>query len=287
MDNKTRTITSFISSKNRQSQENVYDFTIDYPDNILLCRQNEYMELNILSFDMANTMYNINGNNNSFELITNGTALSLNIPSGNYNIKTFGNKIQSLINNPNITIVYNEAQNTYTFTKLSTDTNIYKIKPITIGKLIGLNDNQEYTLNFDTGLIDLIDYNKVVIHTNNLSFYYSNVANKQNNQSIFNNVIFWKSKADIEPYALMRYNNEDGGNSFVYKIQDKQIPSINFMLKNERGEFIEDAPDYLMVVQYNFYEMKDTTTSLISIDKQIKEIYNLLIFALQRLKLLL
>ena len=287
MDNKNRTITSFISSKNRQTQENVYDFTIDYPDNILLCRQNEYMELNILSFDMANTMYNINGNNNSFEIITNGTAVSLNIPAGNYNIKTFGNKIQSLINNPNITIVYNEAQNTYTFTKLSTDTNVYKIKPITIGKLIGLNDNQEYTLNFDTGLIDLIDYNKVVIHTNNLSFYYSNVANKQNNQSIFNNVIFWKSKADIEPYALMRYNNEDGGNSFVYRIQDKQIPSINFQLKNERDEFITDAPDYLMVVQYNFYEIKDTTTSLISIDKQMKQIYTLLMFALQRLKLLL
>ena len=93
MDNKNRTITSFISSKNRQTQENVYDFTIDYPDNILLCRQNEYMELNILSFDMANTMYNINGNNNSFEIITNGTAVSLNIPAGNYNIKNFGNKM--------------------------------------------------------------------------------------------------------------------------------------------------------------------------------------------------
>ena len=247
------------------------------------------MELNILRFDMANTMYNINGNNNSFEFITNGTAVSLNIPAGNYNIKSFGNKIQSLINNANITIVYNEPQNTYTFTKLSTDTNVYKTKPITIGKLIGLNNNQEYTLNFDTGLVDLIDYNKVVIHTNDLSFYYSTVANKQNNQSIFNNVIFnnVKSKADIEPYALMRYNNEDGGNSFVYRIQDKQIPSINLQLKNERDEFITDAPDYLMVVQYNFYEIKDTTTSLISIDKQMNQIYTLLIFALQRLKLLL
>lgn len=70
-----------------------------------------------------------------------------------------------------------------------------KIKPLTIGNLIGLNDNQEYTLNFDTGLVDSIDSNKVVIHTNNkLSFYYSNVANKQNNQSIFDNVMFWKIK---------------------------------------------------------------------------------------------
>ena len=48
------------------------------------------MELNILRFDLANTMYNINGNNNSFEFITNGTAVSLNIPAGNYNIKSFG-----------------------------------------------------------------------------------------------------------------------------------------------------------------------------------------------------
>jgi len=61
--NKTRSITSFISSKNRQLQENTYDFTIDYPDGILVCRPNEYMELNVLSFDMPNTMYNINDTN--------------------------------------------------------------------------------------------------------------------------------------------------------------------------------------------------------------------------------
>ena len=43
--NKTRTITSFISSANRQLQEQSYNFTIDYPDGILSCRPNEYMKL--------------------------------------------------------------------------------------------------------------------------------------------------------------------------------------------------------------------------------------------------
>ena len=93
--NKTRSITSFISSKNRQLQENTYDFRIDYPDGILACRPNEYMELNVLSFDMANTMYNINDTNNQFEIIINNFSDTKTIPSGNYSVKTFMHQLKT------------------------------------------------------------------------------------------------------------------------------------------------------------------------------------------------
>ena len=76
---KTRSITSFISSANRQQQENIYNFSIDYPDGILSCNSNEYMEINVLSFDMSNTMYNISTNNNTFEMITNGITIMFQI----------------------------------------------------------------------------------------------------------------------------------------------------------------------------------------------------------------
>jgi len=285
--NKTRSITSFISSVNRQANEYAYNFSIDYPDDVLLCRNNEYMEMNILSFDMPNTMYNINVSNNTFEIITDGTAEVKTIPTGNYTVKTFMKQLTTLINNEEITITYNEAQNTYTFAKDTQSTKAYIFKPVTMGKLIGLTDNTEYTINFTTGLINLINYSKVIVSTENISFYYSNIANKQSNKQLFNNIIFWKTKADVEPFQLLKYNNEDGGNSFVYHIQDKQIQNIVFQLKNERDELITDAPDYIMVVQYNFYEKKDITTSLISIDNTMKEIYNLIIFGLNRLRLLL
>ena len=285
--NKTRSITSFISSVNRQANEHTYNFSIDYPDDVLLCRNNEYMEMNILSFDMPNTMYNINVSNNTFEIITDGTVEVKTIPTGNYTVKTFMKQLTTLINNEEITITYNEAQNTYTFAKDTQSTKAYIFKPVTMGKLIGLTDNTEYTINFTTGLINLINYSKVIVSTENISFYYSNIANKQSNKQLFNNIIFWKSKADVEPFQLLKYNNEDGGNSFVYNIQDKQIQNIVFQLKNERDELITDAPDYIMVVQYNFYEKKDITTSLISIDNTMKEIYNLIIFGLNRLRLLL
>jgi hypothetical protein len=296
--NKTRSITSFISSANRQAHEQVYDFSIDYPDGILVCNADEYMELNVLSFDMPNTMYNINENNNVFEFITDGVVVSKTIPAGNYSVKTFMVQLSSLINNTDISIKYNEAQNTYTFTKKGTSQSIYKIKPITIGNLIGVGNNIEYeittvtTSGFKTGLINLVNYNKVIVETENLNYYYSNMHNLHGNEGskqLFSNIIFWKSKADVEPFQVLKYNNEDGGNSFVYKVMNKQINSISFRLKNEKEQILTDAPDYLMVIQFNFYQKKerDVHSILLSLDTTIKEIYNTILFALNRLRLLL
>ena len=135
--NKTRTITSFISSANRQQEEQSYNFTIDYPDGILTCRPNEYMEINVLSFDMLNTMYNINSKNNKFDIITPNETVRKTIPSGNYSVKTFMAQLKTLIGNDFITITYNEAQNTYTFTKSDELIEEYKIKPISIGLQTG------------------------------------------------------------------------------------------------------------------------------------------------------
>jgi len=291
--NKTRSITSFISSKNRQLQDNTYDFIIDYPDGILTCRPNKNMKLNVLSFDMANTMYNIDETNNKFKITTNSIPDTKTIQPGNYSVKTFMNQLKTLINNNFIVITYNDAQKTYTFTTLMTASNIYKLKPITIGKLIGITDNIEYeigTLGYTTGLVNLINYKKVTVRTENISYYYSNVKNirtNTNNSVISSDIIFWKSNADIEPYKILKYNNEDGGNSFVYKIENKQINSIIFLFRNERNEIIYDAPDYMMVIQYNFYEKQDIKQSSISIDNTMKELYNTILFSINRLRLLL
>jgi len=251
--NKTRTITSFISSANRQPQDQSYNFTIDYPDGILTCRPNEYMEINVLSFDMPNTMYNINSKNNMFDIITPNETVRKTIPLGNYSVKIFMAKLKTLLENDFITITYNEAQNTYTFTKSDELIEEYKIKPISIGQLIGVLDNHEYeigTSGYTTGLINLINYNKVMVRTENAAYYYSNVENiRSNNNSVFNsNIIFWKTKTDIDPFRVLSYNNEDGGNSFVYKVENTQINSIIFQLRNERNEIITDAPDYMMVI---------------------------------------
>jgi hypothetical protein len=315
-----RKITSFISSENRQPNEPIYNFSVDYPDGVLTCKDNETMELNVLSFDMSNTMYNINSTNDHFQItLDNANITNIHLKHGNYSVKTLLKEFQNIFSQnviPETSIlhtffgtyadaltiecIYNENQNTYTFKKvidlplgieLPILFSLY-FKPITCGSLIGMPNNveREITANgMTTGLINLIDYNKVIVHTENISYYYSNIENLStiSNRQFLSNIIFWKSKADVPPYQIIKYNNEDGGNSFVYKIENREINSLVLQLRNERGQFLKDAPNYIIVIQYIFYERDDTNKVLKSIDYYIRQIYDALLFGMNRLKLLL
>lgn len=315
----TRKITSFISSKNRQASESIYNFSVDYQDGVLSCKENEHMELNVLSFDMPNNMYNINSTNDYFQItLDNGLITDIHIKHGNYSVKTLLKEFQTIFSQNvipeasilhqffgtyadvlTIVCVYNETTNTYTFKKeidlpLSIELPIafsLFFKPKTCGALLGMENNEEVEITANgmtTGLINLIDYNKIIVHTENISYYYSNIENLStiSNRQFLSNIIFWKSKADVPPYQLIKYNNEDGGNSFVYKVENREINSLILQLKNERGEFLTDAVDYMIVIQYVFYERDDTNRFLKSIDDTIKQFFNAIIFAMNRLKLI-
>jgi hypothetical protein len=288
---KYKTITSFIKSSNRATGENTYNFSIDFTDGVLSCDNNEYMEINVLSFDMINSMYNINSNNNQFIIRRGTTDTTYTIPVGNYSVKTFLTQLQGLINDPHITITYNTAQNTYTFTKNGTN-QLHYIIPSKISGLINLLPTTIYeipTTGQTTGFVNLVNYSKIILRTEGINYYYSNIENYgSRNTATLSNIIFWKTKSDVEPFVLLKYNNEDGGNSFSYKIENKEINNITFLLKNENNEFITDAPDYMVALQFNFYRVEDDIMKLniISINKIINEIYNILIFALNKLNLI-
>jgi len=315
-----RKITSFISSENRQSNEYVYDFSVDYPDGILTIKDNEYCELNVLSFDMPNNMYNINATNDHFQItLDNANVRDIHLKHGNYSVRTLLKEFQDIFSEnviPETSIlhtffgtyadaltiecIYNDTTNTYTFKKVIdlplgiTLPIIFSLyfKPINCGALLGMVNGVEKEISANgmtTGLINLIDYNKIIVHTEGISYYYSNIENLStiSNKQFLSNIIFWKSKADVPPYQLIKYNNEDGGNSFNYRIENKEINSLKLQLKNERGEFLKDAVNYMIVIQYIFYEKDDTNKVLKSIDYYIRQIYDAMIFAMNRLKLLL
>jgi hypothetical protein len=315
-----RKITSFISSQNRQSNEYIYDFSVDYPDGILTIKDNEYCELNVLSFDMPNNMYNINATNDHFQItLDNANIKNIHLKHGNYSVRTLLKEFQDIFSENvipessilhtffgtyadalTIECIYNDTTNTYTFKKvidlplgitLPIAFSLY-FKPITCGSLLGMVNGveKEITANgMTTGLVNLIDYNKIIVHTEGISYYYSNIENLStiSNKQFLSNIIFWKSKADVPPYQLIKYNNEDGGNSFNYRIENKEINTLKLQLKNERGEFLTDAVDYMIVIQYIFYEKDDTNKILKSIDYYIRQIYDAMVFAMNRLKLLL
>ena len=278
---KKKTITSFIHSKNRTADDKVYNFAVDYPDGIISCKDNEYIELNVVSFDMPFNMYNINATNNCMKV--NETLKY--IPYGNYSVKTFRTTLLSLLP-VGTTITYNDAQNTYTFTGTGT------IQPITMGALIGLPNNIGVSINnLTTGLINLSSFSKIILRTQGITYYQSNVENLQvssTNLQLFSDIIFWKNKQDIDPFKIIAYNNEDGGNNFCLEVQDKMIFRLQFQLKNERNEFIEDAAEWMAVIQYNIYEKQDDVVknTIVSLYKLLNDFYISFLTLAQNMRLL-
>lgn len=291
MPEKFKTITSFIKSSNRVSNEKPYEFSIDYPDGILTCNDGEYMEINVVSFDMINTMYNIYSNNNQFIIRRGITDTTYTIPEGNYSVKTFMATIMGLIDDGHLTMAYNTAQNTYTFYKNGTSQLHYLI-PHKIWGLINLMPTTPYeitTTGLQTGYINLVNYSKIILRTEGVNYYYSNVENYgTSNKSTLSNIIFWACKSDIEPWKVIKYNNEDSGRSFNYRIENREINNLTLQLRNENNEPIYDAPDYLVALQYNFYKKDDNTikNAIVSINKLLNEIYTTLIFGLKQMGLL-
>jgi hypothetical protein len=295
MPDKYKTITSFIKSSNRASNETSYNFSIDYPDGILTCNADEYIELNVISFDMINTMYNINNDNNQFIIRYLVGDITYTIPIGNYSVKTFMAMISTLIKDDtedNVIISYNTAQNTYTFTKKTGVSATYTLLPNKIWTIINLKPATFYsitTTGLNTGYINLVNYSKIILRTEGINYYYSNIENYgARNSSTLSNIIFWACKSDIEPFKVIKYNNEDAGRSFCYKIENKEINNITIQLKNENNEYIYDAPDYLLALQFNFYKVDDNIikNTIISINKLLNEIYTTLIYGLKKLNLL-
>ena len=278
---KKKTITSFIHSKNRTADDKVYNFAVDYPDGIISCKDNEYIELNVVSFDMPFNMYNINATNNCMKV----NDILQYIPYGNYSVKTFRTTLLSLLP-VGTAITYNNAQNTYTFTGTGT------IQPITMGALIGLPNNIEVSIdNLTTGLINLSSFSKIILRTQGITYYQSNVENLQvasSNLQLFSDIIFWKNKQDVEPFKIIAYNNEDGGNNFCLEVQDKMIFRLQFQLKNERNEFIEDAAEWMAVIQYNIYERQDDVikNTIVSLYKLLNDFYISFLTLAQKMKLL-
>ena len=288
---KKRTITSFISSKNRSVQDKPYDFGIDYPDDGITCKDTEYIELNVVSFDLLNSMYNINNNNNKCIITCGVVTTTYAIPCGNYIVKTFLAILQTLINDPLIIIAYNTAQNTYTFRKGITETTIY-FNPYLMTDLLNMpiTDHEITSIGVSTGFVNLVNYSKIMLRTQGITYYQSNLENLQYSsaQQLFSDVIFWKSKNDIEPFKMISYSNEDAGNNFSLILQDKEIYRLQLQLKNELNQFITDAPDYMLVIQFNIYEKQDDVIkiTIVSLLKLLNDFYMAFLTIAQNIKLL-
>ena len=272
----------FINSANRNSIDKSYDFSIFFDNDEIMVNNNEGVNINVASFSLLNSMYNVNEytKNNTFILRNNflNTNTTVTIPYGNYNVYTLLSQLNILLSNI-INVSYNIATNTYTYTNIIGIS--YSINPLNCSKLLGLATT---TLILATGTIggyvNMVNYQQVILRCPTLVFENNSMDNIQdkNNFIAVSDILYWINKQDVEPFKTINYKNEDCSTLFSYNVVNKSFSNFNFKLVNEFNEPIYDAPDFLLQLQITIYDKDNTFFKEVTI--QILKLLNDIFFAI-------
>ena len=247
----------YINSANRNQIEKVYDFTIFFDNDELIINPNEGVNVNVVSFSLLNSMYNVNqySSNNTFNLIGSLGSSTITIPYGNYNVYTLMNQLNSLLTGC-ITVSYNVATNSYTYTNINSPLT-YSINPLNCSKLLGLSKTTSISTSGTTsGYVNMVNYQQVILKCPTLVFENNAMDNIQdkNNFIAVSDFLYWINKQDIEPFKMINYKNEDCSTVYSYNVINRNFSSFNFKLVNEYNQPIYDAPDYLLQLQISVFD---------------------------------
>ena len=269
----------FINSANRSSLDKSYDFTIYFDNDEITINDNEGVNLNVASFSLLNSMYNVNQHtkNNTFLLHNDilNTDTTITIPYGNYNVYTFLNQLNTLLSGV-IIVSYNVATNTYTYKNTSIIQ--YSINPLNCGKLLGLSSTTLISvLGTISSYINMVNYQQVTLRCPKLVFENNSLDNIQDKDNFIaiSDILYWINKQDVEPFKMINYKNDDCSTLYSYNVVNKNFSHFNFKLVNEFNQPIYDAPDFLLQLQLIIYD-KDNTffkEATIQILKVLNEIY--------------
>lgn len=272
----------FINSANRSSSEKSYDFTIYFDNDEIIINPNEGVNVNVVSFSMLNSMYNVNQHtsNNKFVLLRDeGITETITIPYGNYSVYTFMEQLNSLLSGL-VSVSYNIATNTYTYKNIGIGT--ISIIPQNCNKLLGLNETTPITaLGTISGYINMVNYQQIILRCPTLVFESCSMDNIQdrNNFIAISDFLYWINKQDVEPFKMINYKNEDCSTVYSYNVLNQNFHSLNFKLVNEYNQPILDAPDFLLQLQISVFD-KDNNyfkEAMLQGLKLLNEIYFILL----------
>ena len=81
---------------------------------------------------------------------------------------------------------------------------------------------------------------------------------------------------DVPSNGLLSYNNEDGGDSFQYRLANvEQITWFTLSIYNQDNEFIPNFSDYILLLQFIRHKTEEgkLETLLNSLLDYVKQIY--------------
>jgi hypothetical protein len=289
-------INIYINSKNRDPSETISNFTVRIPQNLLRLQQNEYFTLNVNGFYCYNSWYNcIDGFNNEFQIIIKNSddeifeIYKYNLNDGNPNVNDVKTNLNTLLVNK-INVTYDKTRNKFIFKRtlpVSTDYHRMYLKIINSEDFLGFYKNDRnveillpYLQNlYSNSVVNILGDEAVIIKINGDCILAGNTVDNFGTETYEpSNIIFMKP-IDVPSNGLLEYNNEDGGDSFQYRLANvEQITWFTLTVYNQDDELIPNFSDYILLLQFIRHKTEEGKLEIIlnSLLDYVKQIYLLI-----------
>ena len=261
-------INIYINSKNRDLGDETSSFTVRIPQNLLRLEQGEHFTLNVNGFYCYNSWFNcIDNFNNQFQvIIKNNINQIVNIydyklNDGNPNVNDVLKNLNSLLIN-NIVVSYDKQRNKFIFKRtlvVSTQNYYMYLNIVNSEDFLGFFKSDRNNLILLLYLEDLYSYNivnilgdeAIIIKIAGDCILAGNTVDNFGTTTYEPSKIIFMKPIDVPSNGLLKYNNEDGGDSFQYRLANiEQITYFNLTVHNQDDELIPNFSDYILLLQF-------------------------------------
>ena len=289
-------INIYINSKNRDLSEQISNFTVRIPQNLLRLSQGEYFTLNVNGFYCYNSWFNcIDNFNNEFHIIIKNIDNEVietyvyKLNDGNPNVNDVKSNLNNLLLNK-VNITYDKQRNKFIFKRtLPVSTQQYRmyLKIINSEDFLGFYKSDRdieillpYLQNvYSNNIINILGDEAIIIKINGDCILAGNTVDNFGTETYEpSNIIFMKP-IDVPSNGLLKYNNEDGGDSFHYRLANvEQITWFTLTVYNQDNELIPNFSDYILLLQFIRHKTEEgkLEASLNLLVDYVKQIYLLI-----------
>jgi hypothetical protein len=286
-------INIYINSKNRDLSERISNFTVRIPQNLLRLSQGEYFTLNVNGFYCYNSWFNcIDGFNNEFQLIIKNIndeiveTYNYKLNDGNPNVNDVKSNLNGLLINK-VLVSYDKQRNKFIFKRslpVSTQNYTMYLKIINSEDFLGFYKSDRnieillpYLQNvFSNNIINILGDEAIIIKINGDCILAGNTVDNFGTETYEpSNIIFMKP-IDVPSNGLLKYNNEDGGDSFQYRLANvEQITWFTLSVYNQDDELIPNFSDYILLLQFIRHKTEEGKVEILlnTLVDYVKQIY--------------
>ena len=286
-------INIYINSKNRDLSEQISNFTVRIPQNLLRLSQGEYFTLNVNGFYCYNSWFNcIDNFNNEFHIIIKNIDNEViqtyvyKLNDGNPNVNDVKSNLNNLLLNK-VNITYDKQRNKFIFKRtLAVSTQNYRmyLKIINSEDFLGFYKSDRdieillpYLQNvYSNNIINILGDEAIIIKINGDCILAGNTVDNFGTETYEpSNIIFMKP-IDVPSNGLLKYNNEDGGDSFHYRLANvEQITWFTLTVYNQDNELIPNFSDYILLLQFIRHKTEEGKVEILlnSLLDYVKQIY--------------